>query len=1093
MGEDHVALRPSDRAIEQAIVALKKGAHLLKYSRNGKPKFCPFRLSMDEKYLIWYSGQEEQQLRLSSVVDIIRGQNSRQFQTERESQSFSLIYANGERSLHLICKDKAQADSWFLGLKAIISRTRHCKLFSTVKTHRGAQSCISSPASFMRRKQILGLSGETNRSAQVHSVSGSPTKSFSERCFSDGLSCSSDSFYSESSLSSMHNVVDMLTPSSPYFEPDDLNLKRVVCANGEPKRHILVQTPGYESPRSGINVLRDILIWGEGTERGYFVGGEGQSDALLPKVLDSAMMLDVQSISLGAKHAALSTKQGEVFCWGEGKRGRLGHKLDIDATCPKIVDSLTGIFIESVSCGEYQTCALSNSGELYTWGDSGCCSDLEVADRRPSHWLPYKLSGCLEGVSIVSVACGEWHTGIVSSTGQLFTFGDGTFGVLGHGNLVSISHPKEVELLRGLWVKSVACGPWHTAAVVDIMNDCSKPNSKCGKLFTWGDGDKGRLGHSDQERKFLPTCVAELVDHDFVQVSCGRMLTVGVTNMGKVYAMGSAVHGQLGNPEARDKSITVVQGKLKDEYVKQISAGSYHIAALTSMGNVFTWGRGANGQLGLGDTRDRNTPTLVEFLRDRKVEHISCGSSCTAAICLHKSIVTTDQLACKGCGMAFGFTRKKQNCYNCGLLFCRACCSKKVTNASLAPNKIKPFRVCDPCFKKLQRVAVSSELFKTEIRTPRPLMIPQRGIYDENHEKGEGITTRSRIKLSRNYLDEQNNWVKQPTDSASSMLVGLQRWGQVSCPELFRTDSRDQSMLSSETSLRDQLLPLSPVSFTELPSTLKSQPSTAINEERDLAQSDEFLNEEVQKLRAEVENLKRLSQTRTEKIRECHQKTEEAWSLAKEEARKSKAAKEVIKALTSRLHEMSENLSAGRDARDQASTCLVQITSRKANTDEAANDSVYTMSVRAESPASMKDFYPVVAKRVCPEAGLIEDRKVESLCSSPIVFSNTLKYLRDRELKENTTSRENACNRQVDSGQVGKVLKQEWVEQYQSGVYITFMTLPNGKKGLRRVRFSRKKFTETEAARWWDENQHLVYEKYDINEYTASDRDMIPT
>lgn len=152
---------------------------------------------------------------------------------------------------------------------------------------------------------------------------------------------------------------------------------------------------------------------------------------------------------------------------------------------------------------------------------------------------------------------------------------------------------------------------------------------------------------------------------------------------------------------------------------------------------------------------------------------------------------------------------------------------------------------------------------------------------------------------------------------------------------------------------------------------------------------------------------------------------------------------------------MSENLSTGRDASDQASTCLVQITPRKANTDEAATGTVHTtMSVRGEIPEGMKDFNPVVAKRVIPEAGLIEERKDESLCSSPIVFSSTLKYLRDRELMENTTSRENPGNRQVDTAiQVGKALKREWVEQYQPGVYITFMILPNGQKGLRRMRF----------------------------------------
>lgn len=155
------------------------------------------------------------------------------------------------------------------------------------------------------------------------------------------------------------------------------------------------------------------------------------------------------------------------------------------------------------------------------------------------------------------------------------------------------------------------------------------------------------------------------------------------------------------------------------------------------------------------------------------------------------------------------------------------------------------------------------------------------------------------------------------------------------------------------------------------------------------------------------------------------------------------------------LQEMSENLSTGRDASDQSGTCLVQITSRKANTDEAATDNTVhnTTSVHAESPACMKDFYPVVAKRIGPETGLIEERKVESLCSSPIVFSSTINHLRDRELKENTTSRENPGNRQVDSVQVGKALKREWVEQYQPGVYITFMSLPNGQRGLRRLRF----------------------------------------
>ncbi|CAI9110318.1 OLC1v1010324C2 [Oldenlandia corymbosa var. corymbosa] len=1057
MGDDQLPVWPSDRAVEQAIVSLKKGAQLLKYGRRGKPKFCPFRLSMDEKSLIWFSGQMEKQMKLSSATSITRGQNLKQMQPEKESQSLSVIYANGERSLNLICKDKEQADSWYLGLKAIISRNHTQRLFCSLKNQRGSQSCVSSPASFMRMKQIIGLSDGTTKSSQVHSVNGSPMQSLSERC-SDDLSCSSGSFYSNSSVSSRQSVVDMLT-SSPYQKQGEAN-----CGKVENQTHNLSQygKPPHGTAQIKMETLRDLLIWGEGVDGGCFAGGDVQCDALIPKVMDSTMMLDVQSLSLGTKHAALVTKQGEVFCWGEGKKGRLGHKIDADTPIPKIVGSLSGLFAKSVSCGEYHTTTLTDSGELYTWGDNGCNADSLGGESKLCHWLPHRLSGVLDGVSIVNVACGQWHTAAVSATGQLFTFGDGTFGVLGHGNVLSVSQPKEVESLSGFWVKSVACGPWHTAAIVEVKTDSSRIMRKGGKLFTWGDGDKGKLGHSDQERKLLPTCVTELVDHDFVQVACGDMLTVGLTNMGKVYAMGSAVHGQLGNPHARDKSITIVQGKIRDEYVKSISAGSFHIAALTSRGNVFTWGKGANGQLGLGDTRDRNHPTLVEALRDRQVEHITCGSNSTGAICLHKSLDTTDQAFCRGCGTAFGFTRKKQNCYNCGLLFCRGCCSKKATNASLAPTKAKPFRVCDPCFKKLLRVADSGGLQKLEAQSPRPLSLPQKVMPDDKEYSGEASGAWSRRKLTKTSLDDKDK--QPPLDLTAPILGGLQRWEQVPCSESFKIQSRDQtipSLSSKLPSLKTQLSSTVAV-YQDLRPVIQTPTVAVVKEGRNLSQFDKLLAAEVDRLKIEVESLKKLCQTRKEKIEECQQKVVEAWSIAKEEAEKSKAAKEVIKALTSRLYTMSEKLTTERNSEHQDGANLQQITC----------DRDSTLNRRCGS----------AVHEPCES---IEDRTGDSICSSPIVFSSTVKHLRDQDHQGDVAVAEQPNTRKT--GQViqgTNSLMHEWVEKYQQGVYITLATLPNGQISLRRIKFSRKKFTEREAERWWDENQQLVHQKYKIEEFT---------
>ncbi|CAA3029559.1 PH, RCC1 and FYVE domains-containing 1-like isoform X1 [Olea europaea subsp. europaea] len=501
--------------------------------------------------------------------------------------------------------------------------------------------------------------------------------------------------------------------------------------------------------------------------------------------------------------------------------------------------------------------------------------------------------------------------------------------------------------------------------------------------------------------------------------------------------MGSAAHGQLGNPQSRDKSIVAVQGKFSDEFVREISSGSYHIAALTSTGNVYTWGKGEHGQLGLGDIKDRNSPTLVEALRGRQVEHILCGPSSTAAICLHKSVSSSDQSACKGCNMGFGFTRKKHNCYNCGLLLCRACSNKKSMNASLAPNKNKPFRVCNQCFNQLRRASDPDSHFKFETNSPRPLFMSEKACHNEKEALGQ-------MTSARNYSDEGSQcYERNNFSNPVSLVTGLPRWGQVSCPEVFKKTS-GAHMITQIHPSRPQLSSQSPVCLLEDSSQLKSTTSNSMNVENNLLQSEKFLIEEIEKLKSQAENLQKLYRIRKEKIKENRQKTEEAWSLAKEEAAKSKAAKEVIQALTSRILAVSEKFSSARVEEDLPIAVLA------------------CMPHEVEQP---------------------EDKHFESLSSSPIVFSNKLRYLRNGDSHDGIRSLRESCAGR-DSEKTGvEPLKVEWVEQYQPGVYITFVTLPNGQTGLKRVRFSRKKFAENEAKRWWDENQQIVCRNYGIDGY----------
>lgn len=507
-------------------------------------------------------------------------------------------------------------------------------------------------------------------------------------------------------------------------------------------------TPSCSSSGSGVDdieSLGDVYVWGEVWTDGVLPDGSvspfpTKADVLTPKCLESNVVLDVHQIACGVRHVALVTKQGEVFTWGEESGGRLGHGIDSDFSRPHLVEFLAVNTVEFVACGEYHTCAVSASGDLFTWGDGTHNAGLLGHGTDVSHWIPKRVSGPLEGLQVLSVACGTWHSALAMSNGKLFTFGDGSFGALGHGDRESVQYPKEVQILSGLKTIKVACGVWHTAAIIEVMSQSGTTISSR-KLFTWGDGDKHRLGHGSKETYLLPTCVSALIDYNFTQLACGHTMTVVLTTSGHVFTMGGTAYGQLGNP-SDGKLPCLVQDKLVGEFVEEISCGDNHVAVLTSRSEVFTWGRGSNGRLGHGDTEDRRSPTFVEALRDRNVKSISCGSNFTASICIHKWVSGADQSICSGCRLAFGFTRKRHNCYHCGLVHCHGCSSKKALKAALAPTPGKPHRVCDSCYAKLKAAEAGNASILSRKNT-----VPRRSL-DATVRPDRAVVKSARILMS---------------------------------------------------------------------------------------------------------------------------------------------------------------------------------------------------------------------------------------------------------------------------------------------------------------------------------------------------------
>ncbi|KAL8545085.1 hypothetical protein ACS0TY_005327 [Phlomoides rotata] len=1069
---------PIERDIEQAITALKKGAYLLKYGRRGKPKFCPFRLANDETVLIWFSGKEEKHLKLSHVSRIISGQRTPIFQRyprpEKEYQSFSLIY--NDRSLDLICKDKEEAEVWFSGLKALISRG-HQRKWRTESRSDGISSGANSPRTYTRRSSPLhspfgsgdSLQKDGGDQLRLHSPYESPPKNGLDKVFSDVILYAvppKGFFPSDTASGSVHSM------SSGGSDSLHGHMKGVGVDAFRVSLSSAVSSSSQGSGHDDGDALGDVFFWGEGTGDGVIGGGLHRvssssgvkMDALLPKALESAVVLDVQNIACGGRHAVLVTKQGEIFSWGEESGGRLGHGVDADVLHPKLVDALSNTNIELVACGEYHSCAVTLSGDLYTWGHGHF--GLLGHGNEVSHWVPKRVNGPLEGIHVSSISCGPWHTAVVTSAGQLFTFGDGTFGVLGHGDRESISKPREVESLKGLRTVRAACGVWHTAAVVEVMvGSSSSSNCSSGKLFTWGDGDKGRLGHGDKESKLVPTCVAALVEPNFCQVACGHSLTVALTTSGHVYSMGSPVYGQLGNPQADGKLPSRVEGKLMKSFVEEIACGAYHVAVLTSRTEVYTWGKGANGRLGHGDTDDRNFPTLVEALKDKQVKSIACGTNFTAAICLHKWVSGVDQSMCSGCRLPFNFKRKRHNCYNCGLVFCHSCSSKKSLRASMAPNPNKPFRVCDNCFNKLRKAIETDASSQTSVSRRGSM---NQGINDIK-DKDEKLDSRSRPNLARfssmeslkqgeSLYSKRNKKLEFNSSRVSPIPNGSSQWGISksfnpvfgSSKKFFSASVPGSRIVSRATSpISRRASP--PRSTTPTP-TLGglTSPKIALD---DAKMTNDNLSQEVVKLRAQVENLSRKAQLQEAELERTTKQLKEAIAIAGEETSKCKAAKEVIKSLTAQLKEMAERLPVG----------------------SAKN--IKSPPFSALGPPSIpSDVANASVDRV---NGQINGQDLE-VNESNNLFSNGSSTASNRSLGHSRVGQTEAMRNGNKTKESDPRNESEWVEQDEPGVYITLTSLPGGLKDLKRVRFSRKRFSEKQAEQWWAENRARVYEQYNV-------------
>jgi len=205
-----------------------------------------------------------------------------------------------------------------------------------------------------------------------------------------------------------------------------------------------------------------------------------------------------------------------------------------------------------------------------------------------------------------------------------------TLAITGDGHARAVTHTVlQLEPLGGQLVQ-VSFGSTHMAAL-----------TRSGRVYTLGDGADGELGLGHRKPMKDISLVSSLSDRMVVQVCCGAGHTMALTHQGDVYAWGRGFEGQLGLGEVQVAASPRCVSTIREPCI-QIAAGSRHSAAVAASGVAFTWGDGLCGQLGLGRCTKKSVPTLVEGLSH--LVEVACGTN-------HTVFLDTDG-AIHSCGLA---------------------------------------------------------------------------------------------------------------------------------------------------------------------------------------------------------------------------------------------------------------------------------------------------------------------------------------------------------------------------------------------------------------------------------------------------------
>ena len=212
-------------------------------------------------------------------------------------------------------------------------------------------------------------------------------------------------------------------------------------------------------------------IMGCFTSRG---GRRGLQYILNPKqVRDKKKGLKFKDIFCGSYCTFAVAQDGPVYAWGLNNYGQLGTGDLETLYAPVKVESLTSLNVDgdkcvSIASGQHHTIVLDSAGKVYAMGRAEY-GRLGLGDDAKETSTPVQVTA-LDGNPICKVACGEAVSLAISNKGDLFSWGFGSCLQLGTGEDEDEFLPTKVEgknLQSEVHeVLEVSAGGQHTAMLV---------------------------------------------------------------------------------------------------------------------------------------------------------------------------------------------------------------------------------------------------------------------------------------------------------------------------------------------------------------------------------------------------------------------------------------------------------------------------------------------------------------------------------------------------------------------------------------------------------------------------------------------------